>query len=207
MRNSLKTANQASDQQQQTDEGGKWTVVQEGRTLVPLPPTISANGEAANRKDELMISQWNVPEPIISEKEKQLLEQLKGRLKSRDDNKNEKKKEEVRSNKNDDRDKQLRDRSPSKGKYRRDKRSRSRSPISRRDRRSRSRSPISHRDRRSRSPRRDSKRRSRSRSRGRRIEKPVVRHPEFKPRVSGSDNHREKDRDHDQKKYKKRRNK
>lgn len=184
--------------------GGKWTVIQEGtaKPIAPMPPTISANGEAQNRRDELIISQWNAPEPIISEKEKQLLEQLKGRLKSRE---TEKKKDETqqqssrkeddsakRSNKDDaddsnrssrydERDsKRRRDRSSSRGRYR--------------GRRSRSPSP---QRKRSRSPRRDYRRRSRSRSRsrsrGRRIEKPIVRlPPEFKPRVSENDKNREK---------------
>lgn len=70
---------------------GGWTVVQEPKVVAPQPPTISANGEAQNRRDEMMISQWNTPvQPVISEQEKQLLVQLKDKLKSRDEAKKEK---------------------------------------------------------------------------------------------------------------------
>lgn len=165
------------------DTGGRWTVVQDtpSQVPVPMPPTISANGEANKRKDELLLSQWNVPEPIITEKEKKLLEQLKGKLKNREDEKVEKKDERPVTNKLDDRGRR-RSPSPNRGRDRdRDRKRRSsRSPRrshSRRLSRSPKRSP-----RRSRSPRRR-RSRSRSRSRGRRIEKPVVRYPEFRPRV------------------------
>lgn len=175
--------------------GGKWTVIQEGnaKPIAPMPPTISANGEAQNRRDELIISQWNAPEPIISEKEKQLLEQLKGRLKKKEETQQQSNQSQMkikddtsdsnRSSRYGDRDsKRRRDRSTSRGRYR--------------GRRSRS---VSSQRKRSRSPRRDYRRRSRtrsrsrSRSRGRRIEKPIVRvPPEFKPRVSENDKSREK---------------
>lgn len=70
--------------------GGGWTVVQtEPKVIAPKPPTISANGEAQNRRDDAMISQWT-PLPVISEKEKQLFEQLKGKLKHREEKKKEK---------------------------------------------------------------------------------------------------------------------
>lgn len=79
-----------SDNEENTDNAGGWTVVQtEHRAIAPKPPTISANGEAQNRRDDAMISQWT-PLPVISEKEKQLFEQLKGKLKHRDDKKKEK---------------------------------------------------------------------------------------------------------------------
>lgn len=72
------------------DNIGGWTVVQpELKAIPPKPPTISANGEAQNRRDDAMISQWT-PLPVISEKEKQLFEQLKGKLKNRDEKKTEK---------------------------------------------------------------------------------------------------------------------
>lgn len=78
-----------SDDEDNRDAGG-WTVVQaEQKAIPPKPPTISANGEAQNRRDEAMLSQWT-PLPVISEKEKQLFEQLKGKLKSREDKKKEK---------------------------------------------------------------------------------------------------------------------
>lgn len=80
-----------SDDEENADNVGGWTVVQanEHRAIAPKPPTISANGEAQNRRDDAMISQWT-PLPVISEKEKQLFEQLKGKLKHREDKKKEK---------------------------------------------------------------------------------------------------------------------
>lgn len=72
------------------DVAGGWTVVQpEPKAFAPKPPTISANGEAQNRRDDVMLSQWT-PLPVISEKEKQLFEQLKGKLKHREEKKKEK---------------------------------------------------------------------------------------------------------------------
>lgn len=74
------------DHEVERDQSG-WTVVQsETKAIAPKPPTISENGEAQNRRDEAMLSQWT-PLPVISEKEKQLFEQLKGKLKNRGDKK------------------------------------------------------------------------------------------------------------------------
>lgn len=176
MRNAAKVSSVASVTPTVLEEksGGGWTVVQTPQPPAPLPPTISANGEAAKRKDDLLISQWNAPEPIITEKEKKLLEQLKGKLKSREESKNEKAREDRNaSSKVDDRGRR---RSSSRGRDRRDRRSRSprRSP------------------RRSRSPRNRRRSRSRSRSRGRRVEKPIVRYPEFRPRVPEPENEKSK---------------
>lgn len=78
-----------SDDEEPQDAGG-WTVVQpETRVIPPKPPTISANGEEQNRRDDAMLSQWT-PLPVISDKEKQLFEQLKGKLKDRDEKKKDK---------------------------------------------------------------------------------------------------------------------
>lgn len=74
---------QSDDEESPKDAGG-WTVVQaETKAIPPKPPTISANGEAQNRRDEVMLSQWT-PLPVISEKEKKLFEQLKGKLKKKE---------------------------------------------------------------------------------------------------------------------------
>lgn len=89
MRNASKTHLKPKSDDESEKAGG-WTVVQEAKIVVPQPPTISANGEAQNRRDELLINQWNAPTPVISDKEKQLLEQLKGKLRSREENKKEK---------------------------------------------------------------------------------------------------------------------
>lgn len=80
-----------SEDEDVTDNvAGGWTVVQaEPKAIAPKPPTISANGEAQNRRDDAMISQWT-PLPVISEKEKQLFEQLKGKMKNREEKKKEK---------------------------------------------------------------------------------------------------------------------
>ncbi|XP_037039241.1 zinc finger matrin-type protein CG9776 isoform X1 [Bradysia coprophila] len=170
------------------ESGGKWTVVQQAQLTEPAPPppTISTNGENDNRRDDLMISQWNNPEPIITEDEKKLLEQLKGRLKanSKEREVNGRKRSKERSKEPKERNRRRRSRSRSQS---RSKRSRSRDrrrSRSRERRRSRSRSRGRFRSR-SRSTGRWGRRwsRSRSRSRGGRVEKPIVRYPEFRPRV------------------------
>lgn len=54
---------------------GKWTVTQEGTKPSP--------SEEENKRDDAIISQWNTVQPVISESEKKLLEQLKGKLKNK----------------------------------------------------------------------------------------------------------------------------
>lgn len=199
MRNLLKQQNEKKLE----DTGGKWTVVQQAQTEpAPPPPTISTNGENDNRRDDLMISQWNNPEPIITEDEKKLFEQLKGRLKanSKDREVNGRKRSKERSKepkeRNDSRERDRdRDRDRDRNRRRRSRsRSQSRSKRSRSRERRRSRSRDRRRSRsrsrgrfrsRSRSAGRWGRRwsRSRSRSRGGRVEKPIVRYPEFRPRV------------------------
>lgn len=180
------------------EQTGKWTVVQQAQSgPPPPPPTISENGASNNKRDDLMISQWNTHEPIITEKEKKLLEQLKGRLKNRSierDSDNKLKDERgggtVDTRRSRDRSRERR-RSRSRDRNdRRNRRSRSRGGGGRRSR-SRSRTPSrwgSNRGRRSRS-------RSHSRPRGRgRVEKAIVRYPEFRPRVPEKDKEKERDR-------------
>lgn len=86
----LKPKSDNEEEMNADNNAGGWTVVQtETKVIPPKPPTISANGEAQNRRDDAMISQWT-PLPVISEKEKQLFEQLKGKLKNREEKKKEK---------------------------------------------------------------------------------------------------------------------
>lgn len=203
MRNLLKQQNEKKLE----ESGGKWTVVQQAQLtepVPPVPPTISTNGENDNRRDDLMISQWNAPEPIISEDEKKLLEQLKGRLKanskereingrkrskdrSKDRSREPKERNESRDRERDrerDRDRSDRDRNRRRRSNSRSKRTRSRSRDRRRRSRSRSRGRFRSRSRSTgRWGRRWSRSRSRSRSRSGRVEKPIVRYPEFRPRV------------------------
>ena len=184
MRNLLK---QQTEKKLLEESGGKWTVVQPAQIASPAPPppTISANGADANRRDELMISQWNAPQPIITEKEKKLLDDLKGRVKGRSDDQD----TNGRSRKS---------REPSR--ERRRSRSRSRDRDRRGGgRRSRSRGRRSRSTSRNRSPGRwgSSRRRSRSRSRSRRIEKPIVRYPEFRPRVPEKEKDKKKSSKYD----------
>lgn len=83
MRNSLqqsRTHMKPKSDDEETNVAGGWTVVQEPKLYAPQAPTISANGEAQNRRDEIIIQQWNEPQPVISQREKQLFEQLKGRF-------------------------------------------------------------------------------------------------------------------------------
>ncbi|KAG4076466.1 hypothetical protein HA402_005909 [Bradysia odoriphaga] len=171
------------------EKSRKWTVLQQAQLTEPAPPppTISTHGENDNRRDDLMISQWNNTEPIITEDEKKLLEQLKGRLKvnSKEREVNGRKRSKERSEEPKERNRRRRSRSRSQS---RSKRSRSRDrrrSRSRERRRSRSRSRGRFRSR-SRSAGRWGRgrwSRSRSRSRGGRVEKPIVRYPEFRPSV------------------------
>ncbi|XP_030371567.1 zinc finger matrin-type protein CG9776 isoform X3 [Scaptodrosophila lebanonensis] len=191
----------------------------------------AADLEEQKKRDEAMMQQWNTVQPVISESEKKLLEQLKGKLKSKgrdtDDttnlaprdttgppqSHNEEKSRRVERGR--------RSRSPvakrrnsrsrrssSRGgrdDYDSRRRKRSRSRDRSRGRRRYSRSPLRNRERRSRS--RDARRRrSRSRSRSRsgsrehgavsRVERPVVKHSEFRPRTvperKGPDSKRDK---------------
>lgn len=168
-----------SDDEEVADNAGGWTVVQAEpkAPFVPKPPTISANGEAQNRRDDAMISQWT-PLPVISEKEKQLFEQLKGKMKHREEKEKKKEKSPVPVQKSVPPPPNARSnvvRSPpqnqenSKGDDKRrndnDRDFKEVKDKGRRDayrRRSPSRSPSPRHDRRSRSPRRDRRRRSRS---------------------------------------------
>ncbi|EDV47764.1 uncharacterized protein Dere_GG11663 [Drosophila erecta] len=164
---------------------GKWTSA-----------NVEEQKEDEKKRDDTMLKQWNNVQPVISESEKKLLEQLKGRLKnkgSRDQDNHkvvptEANDEKIRrgggrhsrsrskrrsySRSLSGRDRYLRDRERDRdrGRWRRSRsrgRHFSRSPI-RSSRRSRSREGRS--------------RRSRSRS-IERVERPVIKHSEFRPRT------------------------
>ncbi|GAB0094945.1 hypothetical protein DMENIID0001_102710 [Sergentomyia squamirostris] len=135
---------------------GKWTMVQPAQIAqTPFAPPAPSISTEAKKRDELIISQWT-PGPVISESERKLLDDLKGKLKKKTETEGQQ--EEKRRS---------RDRtSPVERRYRR----RSRGRYSR----SRSRSPYYSRHGR----RRSSSRGRRSNSRGRRvIEKAVVNYP------------------------------
>ncbi|KPU79960.1 uncharacterized protein Dana_GF16816, isoform C [Drosophila ananassae] len=165
--------------------------------------------EGQKKRDEANLQQWNTVQPVISESEKKLLEQLKGKLNK---NKSSRETEEHKSvaphstAAADDKSKRSssrrsrsprrrsRSRSLSRGRSDRDRRDRDRDRDRYRDRerrRSRSRSRSRGRRRFSRSPIRSSRRsrsrdgrRRRSRSRSEeRVERPVVKHSEFRPRT------------------------
>nr|XP_043067680.1 zinc finger matrin-type protein CG9776 isoform X1 [Drosophila bipectinata] len=173
---------------------GKWT---------------SAGGEepveGQKKRDETLMQQWNTVQPVISESEKKLLEKLKGKLKNKPPRETEEHKSVAPpsgATAADEKSKRRRSRSPkrrsrsrsmSRGRIDRDRRDRDRDRDRYRDRgerrRSRSRSRSRGRRRFSRSPIRSS-RRSRSRDGRRRrsrseerVERPVVKHSEFRPRT------------------------
>lgn len=64
-------------------EKSGWTMVSldPNKPPIPPPPAISQNASKETKKDEQIINQWNTVEPIISQEEKRLLENLKGRYK------------------------------------------------------------------------------------------------------------------------------
>ncbi|XP_068155631.1 zinc finger matrin-type protein CG9776 isoform X1 [Drosophila tropicalis] len=219
-----------------SDGRGKWT---------------SAGGEEhiedQKNRDEAMLQQWNTVQPVISESEKKLLEQLKGKLKSKtrdhhkpstsgtnaasDDklkrsgggsNSTTKRRTRSRSRPHETK-RRTRSRSGSRGRLDRDRRDRERDrdrdrardrerererdrDRDRDRRRSRSRSRSRGRRRFSRSPLRGS-RRSRSREARRRrssrspshsedrVERPVVKHSEFRPRAQPNQKSSESKRD------------
>nr|XP_017015396.2 zinc finger matrin-type protein CG9776 isoform X2 [Drosophila takahashii] len=191
------------------------------QSLAPPPPPIikdsinasgrgkwtSASGEELKedqkKRDDAMLKQWNTVQPVISESEKKLLEQLKGRLKNKGSRDSEDRKiiphaafaSEEKLKRAGGRRSRSRSRSRSKRRSHtrsisrgrdRDRRDRERDRDRGRRRRSRSRgrhfsrSPFRS-SRRSRS-REGRSRRSRSRS-AERIERPVVKHSEFRPRT------------------------
>lgn len=210
---------------QQTQIGGKWTVVQEGLK----------HNKSDDQEDDGIIQEWNTVQPVISESEKKLLEQLKGKLKNKttineqpparsSSNSNSAaivvaRTEVEKENRRDRRDSRDRfdrrdrnsdrrparrsiSRSPTRSRsrgrdYRRHVR-RSRSPSRGRGggwrgrrRNDRSRSRSLRRRSRSYDRRRRTRSRTRSTSRGR-VEKPIVRQPEFRPRVPEKDKEKEK---------------
>ncbi|XP_030080587.1 zinc finger matrin-type protein CG9776 isoform X2 [Drosophila hydei] len=175
--------------------------------------------EDQKKRDDAMMQQWNTVQPVISESEKKLLEQLKGKLKTKsrpaDDNRNssaaldEKSRRTVSKRRSpsprsgsrgrterDQRDRRDRERDRERDRDRGRDRDRERERERDRDRRrSRSRSRSRGRRRNSRSPMRGGRRsrsrdgrwrrssRSRSRSHSEeRVERPVVKHAEFRPR-------------------------
>ncbi|KRG02063.1 zinc finger matrin-type protein CG9776 isoform X2 [Drosophila mojavensis] len=198
-----------------TTERGKWT---------------SANNESKEKeedqkkRDDAMLQQWNTVQPVISESEKKLLEQLKGKLKSKsrpaDENRSSNAASDEKSRRTASKRRSPSPRSGSRGRTERDRRDRERDrerdrgrdrdrerdrdrdrdrerDRDRDRRRSRSRSRSRGRRRISRSPvragrrsrsrdarwRRNSRSRSRSRSHSEeRVERPVIKHPEFRPR-------------------------
>lgn len=203
MRNLLKKQNE--DKLKLEESAGKWTVVQTASSaLVPPPPTISANGAEAKLKDDQMIAEWNAPEPPVDEKEKKLLEQIKGKVKVR--RSSEREASEIRASQlrredsREDRRRVSRERSRNRSIERgRDRIDRGRGRRSRsRGRRSRSRGRRTRSRSRSRSTGRYGRRRSRSRSRSRRVEKPIVRYPEFRPRVPETEVPKKKSRGDDE---------
>ncbi|XP_015038056.2 zinc finger matrin-type protein CG9776 isoform X3 [Drosophila pseudoobscura] len=178
------------------------------------------NSEEQNKRDDAMLQQWNTVQPVISESEKKLLEQLKGKLKSKGPRESEENKTSALSAAPAAENKSMRggsrrsrsprrrsrSRSTSRGRIDRDRRDRDRERDRGRDRdrerdrererdrdrrRSRSRSRSRGRRRFSRSPLRSSRRsrsrdvrRRRSRSRSEeRVERPVIKHSEFRPRA------------------------
>lgn len=171
MRNLLKDAPSKND-----EKTGKWTMVSANseKPVPPPAPSISHSSIQEKKKDDQIIGQWsNTVEPIISQEEKRLLENLKGRLKTQQAEAVVKPASSSRptnsNRRNDDREK-ARERS----------RERSRGDRSYRGRRSRSRSRSRSRGR----YRRYSRSRSGSRGR-RRVERPIVNFP-TEPRLPPS---------------------
>ncbi|XP_060646011.1 zinc finger matrin-type protein CG9776 isoform X2 [Drosophila nasuta] len=196
-----------------TSERGRWTQASGGN---------DAKVEDEKKRDEAMMQQWNTVQPVISESEKKLLEQLKGKLKGKPRPTEERKNafavaDEKASRRNNSKRRSPSPRSGSRGRSDRDRRDRDRDRDRERERerdrdrerdrgrdrdrererdrdrrRSRSRSRSRTRRRISRSPVRGNNRRSRSRDarwrRSRshseeRVERPVVKHSEFRPRT------------------------
>lgn len=168
------------------EKTGKWTMVPSisGKPIPPPAPAISQAPKESiqdKKKDEEIIEKWSKVEPIISQEEKRLLENLKGRLKSQQAKAAVKPVVAARISTEKER---VRERSRDKSRDRSRDRSRSRGARNYRGRRSHS------RGRRSRSRSRSRGRyrrysRSRSGSRGRRrVERPIVNFPE--PRLPPS---------------------
>lgn len=206
MRNLLK--NQSAKEPQKSEIGGKWTVVaapskhSSATHQTNINSSQSQESRDFRKKEDLVLSQWVTPEPIISASEKKMLDDLKGKLKKRtsvfdreDNNSTARRGLDKEKITNRDKEKDKRKEDESRDRQIRDRNDRSKDrefnqrKIVGRDgggNRRRSRSRSRSRGRRSRSPIRRYRRRrsySRSRSRSRIIEKPIVNFPpEFKPR-------------------------
>lgn len=169
----VKMRNLSTKMSENDEKTGKWTMVSKtsGKPIPPPAPSISKENQQEKRKDEQIIGQWSTIEPIISQEEKRLLANLKGRLKK---NQTETSENQSKSNHKVDGKDKSRDRDRSRSRDR--SRGRSRGYRGRRSR-SRSRS----RDRYS---RRYSRSRSGSRGR-RRVERPIVKFP-AEPRLPPS---------------------
>lgn len=166
MRNLLKDAPSKND-----EKTGKWTMVssKQGKPIPPPAPSISQHSAKENNsgKTDKIIGQWSNVESIISQEEKRILENLKGRLNSKKSQQppeipekpsSSSRKTEVKE--------RVRDRSRNRS------RERSRGDKTYRGRRTRSRSRSRSRTR----YRRYSRSRSGSRGR-RRVERPIVTFP------------------------------
>ncbi|CRK90048.1 CLUMA_CG003771, isoform A [Clunio marinus] len=153
------------------EKNSKWTKVSDNMKPVPPPaPSISKNAIQENKKDEQIIGQWSTVESVISQEEKNLIEKLKGRLKTQQKPSEEKQSSSSSLRKGDERE---RDRNRERSRDRERERNY-------RNRRSRTRSRS-----RGRYSRRYSRSRSNSRDRRRRVERPVVNFP-TEPRLPPS---------------------
>lgn len=130
---------------------GKWTMVND-KPCPPPAPVISKNPFVEEKKEDKALGKWNAVDPIMSNEERRMLENLKGKMKSRN--------EPAKPAAGDRANSRNKSRSRSRDRNYRNRRSRTRS-------RSRSRGRFARRSR-SRSRRRDQRSRSRSNSRGRR---------------------------------------
>lgn len=126
-----------SDSKSKNDElTGKWTMVN-NKPVPPPAPIISKNpfNVEEQKKEEKTLGKWNAVDPIMSKEERRLLENLKGKMKSRNEStRKPTEKSRSRSRDRNYRNRRSRSRSRSRGRFQRRSRSRSR------HRRSRSRS-------------------------------------------------------------------
>lgn len=123
----------------------KWTETQDSNVKAATAVQPPRTGAHEDKNDDAILQQWNNVQPVISESEKKLLEQLKGKLKNKPhESATTPAGASIRNNNDGTTDRRVRDRDRDRDREReRDRdRDRDRSDRDRNDRRRRSRSPV-----------------------------------------------------------------
>ncbi|XP_067637318.1 zinc finger matrin-type protein CG9776 isoform X2 [Eurosta solidaginis] len=123
---------------------GKWTEAKDSSAKAAATSHHISGGEVDSKHDDVILQQWNTVQPVISESEKKLFEQLKGKLKNKPRDEGTTPAGATIRNSDDSTDRRTRDRERDRDRDRNDRDRNDRDRVERnndRDRRRRSRSP------------------------------------------------------------------